>query len=353
MDRWKPPELRPETDIHHLAARALGPLIAKEDLPALREMLLSEDDKRVGYVTDALRFANVKALEPFLLSVMSEAKKLETRWNCLEVLAWAGSKDITPDLITLRETGEDALKWGALDALLRIWAPDPEVDWFGLTPLPSEADYGQLAAWETEIRAIFIEFLRDTEPQHLKDARDALREEIGMPNYLLSELPAELRTRAIAALRMLQIVEAVIRVCRQLKITEAVPYFDKWEQEIHSQAIPEALAQIGNDEAMERLLAPLNQQERIPHEWMILELLKRTKSPYSVPVLRRLLSDTRPTHGIDERVCDFAADALSAIYPKGPGFDWRESLSERDVRVRLWQDFLGHGTSDDIPIQAP
>lgn len=342
------PESRPETDIHHLAARALGPLLAEEDLPALREMLLSEDDKRVGYVTDALRFANVKALEPLLLSVMREAKKLETRWNCLDVLAWVGSKDITPDLITLRETGEEALKWGALDALLRIWAPDPEVDWFGLTPLPSEADYRQLAAWEAEVRAIFLEFLRDAEPQRLKDARDALRKGIKTSDYLLNKLPAEMRIRLSDASRMLPIVEAAIRACGQLKITEAVPYFDKWEQEFHSLTIPEALVQIRTDKATERLLAPLNQEERIPQQGKLLELLKRTKSPQSVPVLRRLLSDTRSTYSGDKRVCDFAADALSAIYPKGPGFNWQESFPERDIQVLLWQDFLDHPTSEDF-----
>jgi hypothetical protein len=76
----------------------------------------------------------------------------------------------------------------------------------------------------------------------------------------------------------------------------------------------------------------------------VIEALKRTRSRLAVPRLRELLDDGGTSDRNKPRVCDFAADALAAILPDGPGSAINSDLPLRNKKIAEWKAYLQQRT---------
>lgn len=331
------------------AVNAVRPMITPEDFPAIREILLGGEKERVKSVLYALPQAYPKETEEFMRAVLHETDKPETRHACLGWLGWAGSKENTPELIALWKAGDAATKWQVMSALLSIWRVEPEQsEANGRARVLSAADDRQIEAWKGDFLATVLGFLSDMDPQEVMDAQDAIRKE--EQSYSPADKPKELWDRQSNIESMQQTMASCIRLTGEQKMTGAVPFIGRWWQIFTDRSevcCAEALAKLGTDEAVDLLLAPLHQEERIPKHADIFQGLAVAKSPRTVPVLQHLLSDSRPMNGSVGRVQDCAAGALAAIYPKGPGFDANKEELERNARIVLWKAFLERGASEE------
>jgi len=54
-----------------------------------------------------------------------------------------------------------------------------------------------------------------------------------------------------------------------------------------------------------------------------------------------MLNNTTGIRDYDYRICDYAAEALTAIYPDGPALDTeKDSHAERERKIAEWRKFL-------------
>jgi len=216
----------------------------------------------------------------------------------LEVLGRRASKDVTPALLAACRRADPKGKCRILSALDEVWGARRFRRAFRFPSAASEED---VARWRRELASLVVESIKS------KDKNTA---------------------------------RAAISLAGSAKIAEAAEAIGEAvsPKESFGHGVPFALAAIGTDRAVD-VLVRLSYATRDYERQHVIGALKDTKSERAVPRLRELLAEKRFI-GPGKRACDYAADALAAILPEGPGFDIEAAAADRDKAIENWKKRL-------------
>jgi hypothetical protein len=297
-------------DLAVLAELALPAAMGEEDLPELVGIAIGDDAERGWLASRTAGALQGKMLEKFLTQVIVGTQDNRRRQECLGAYVYGRdrlSKDITPHLLRAWKEGDANLRETVLGVLNAVWTPEYLRE---SAPPPPEATESELRGWEQQIRALVLETIGKVENDNLKSL--------------------------------------AIDIAGHLQIAEAVPLIARTSEVGPVRRVSCALAEIGTDEAVDRLLTLASEEPVPPHsvggQWVrgqrdLVEAWRRAKPARVAGHLRKYLSDKSLTGAKDYRVCDRAAEALAIVLPDGPGFSILDKASDRDAKIKAWKTY--------------
>jgi len=296
------------------ASMALARAARSEDVAEVVKMALSEDKKRARL---ALRTGNSflsPMREEFLIGFLTATEDVGAAFDLVDTFRlFPASGDITPAVLQAYAATENSTTRGLLvKTLARAWVVT--LDPMAPRPKPRvRAPEAEQHRWGREIH-------------------DLVMDELGKDDALTQGDAIELA----GAWQLRDLVPVIAKVVSP----EEYPY-----------QTPMALAQIGTDAAIE-LLIRLSEVENASRRADVVQALGVAGSSRAVPRLRALLDDKRGTD-LYCRVCDRAAEALSAIFPEGPVVSCEyQQDTERDKGIEKWRDLLKNGLLGNRPDQG-
>jgi len=312
------------------AADALRFAVRETELPALLNIALGKDKQRAELALQAGCRLPRRLKAAFLITYLATATEDTFSRECMDQLRYhPPSKDITGPLLACYAETEDPFRRRLiLEVLDGVWSGSGFMD-FVPQPVP-RASGSEIEAWEEGIRKMVLDALR-SEDRHLW-------------------------TGAIRLAGSLRIAEAVPEIAKRVTVAafdkerkrndpfagDFVAIGSSWprEPDEYPTYAPEALARIGTDAAVDALVR-LSYVRNTYKKRKILEALEAVASERSAPRLAELLNNTTGIRGYDYRICDYAAQALTAIYPDGPALNTeKDSHADRERKIAEWKKFI-------------
>ncbi len=312
------------------AANALRFAVRETELPALLDIALGKDKRRAELALHAGCRLPGRLKTPFLITYLATVPEDTFSPECMDQLRYRPvSRDITGPLLACYTETEDPFRRRLiLGVLAGMWSRS---GFMGFVWQPvARASEAEIHTWKEGIRTVVL---------------DALRRD-----------DAYLWTDAIRLAGSLRIAEAVPGIAKRVTVAEFAKEWtrhdpfagdfvaigaswprDPSEYPTHA---PTALARIGTDAAVDALVR-LSYVRNTYKKREIIEALETVASERSAPRLAEMLNNTTGIRDYDYRICDYAAEALTAIYPDGPALDTeKDSHAERERKIAEWRKFL-------------
>ena len=309
------------------AAWALRLVVAPEDLPALREIMLCGEERRSSWASFVLYGLDTDTRTDFLLDLYSAPDASAISGEVMEDMGHAAGVSALPRLLDLWKSGDIPAKLRTADTIAEIWVPEyPEMRMM-LHHAPDRLTDKERAALDAKVRRCILETLRlDLDAISPQQDRRFMLDMGGLRKDLFG-------------------------AAGRLKLEEAIPILAAERDRF---GIPretlEGLAVMNT----ERSLAALTELTRVADSSElcdILRILEQAKCRQAVPRLRELLDFTQDEGCVNSRrVCDQATRTLAAIFPEGPGVeeDGDTNEEQKDAKVAAWKAYL-----DGLPAAAP
>ena len=310
------------------AADALAMVAGRGELPALLDLALGEDTQRGKLAFEAGCRIPEELKKTFLVGYLTTVSEDRFRRDCLDELRWRRiPRDITGALSACYTASGDPFRKRLMLEVLALAWDDRAFGWF--FPQAERPVSGvERERWVNEIRQIVLDALRGNDKDLWSDA-------IRLAGLLrITEAVPEIAKRVT--------VEAFAREPRgnddSLGDFVAIGASRLRDPNRYPAYSTEALARIETDEAVD-VLVRLSYARNTFKKREVLQALETVASERAVPRLAELLDDTV---GIESfRVCDYAAQALTAIYPDGPALNTREhGHEERERKIAEWKKFV-------------
>jgi hypothetical protein len=310
------------------AADALALAAGKEELPALLDIAFGKDKARAVLALRVGCGIPGELRTAFLVTYLAAVPEESFSRECMNELSYRRLfRDITgPLLACYTESPDPFRKRLILGVLTKIWSPTIFNEY---APQPvSRASDSELEVWEEGIRNMVLDALRSDDQARWGDA-------IRLAGAMkMSEAGPEIAKRVTVE------VYEKERERDDPFGGDFIAIGHPWPRDPggYPAYAPEALARIGTDEAVDALVR-LSHARSTFKKREILQALESVASERAVPRLAELLNDTTGVH--EYRVCDYAAQALTAVYPDGPALSVRkDGHTERERKIAEWKTFL-------------
>lgn len=293
--------------VQYHSCMAFQQVVALDDLPALRELILGDDQGRAAAAANCLYGLPPDVFAEFLLSVYADASGPKLRSTCLRMIGEKASIDVTPKLLALWEQADPAARLELAMALGNVWVHRyPGA--VGGRAAKSFKDIMRRNVYYNPTAENGPPPVRSSEEQQTaweKDVKRIMRETVEQPKSIYPRDDGDTRSKMLdiaARMGFDEFIPSMVRDIRDAKAVETVY----------------SLADMGTTQS-EAALVELARTERSGVLCDLLRRLSETNKDEAVACLRKALLDAPDIFRENSCLMGLAFNLLPSTYPEGPG----------------------------------